>query len=239
MIKEFKSYRKVFFAVLSFLTVFAVILAMSSSSTKPYSLKEEKGYNKSYYASSLAYSSQCGHIYTYEDYEDISFLVPEKYWEEIPSARDIVPMYGYIAREHLPKEQVGFYSPATVNRHWSESYILSTMWNLDIPVIWYDEAKTTSEDLERLERIANKFKNQILVLPWLKYEVDNLPVGRTFAFASMGSSQSCNKFNFEVMLYFLSFSTKHVNRNHAQVPQDGILEDGVLIELPIDKSTGK
>lgn len=239
MIKDFKSYRKVFTLTLAFFTVMLILFSVNSSDTKPYSVKLEDGYLKSYYASALSYANQCGHLYAYEDYDKISYAVPDGYFNDIPSGKDIVPMYGYIAKSYLPRDKIGFYSPETINRNWSESYILSTMWNLDVVVIWYDEEKITDKELNELKETADAYPNQLLILPWLHYESETLPVQRKFAFARMGASQSCNKYNFNVLIDFLSFLKQKDMGAHSPTAQTAVLEEGNLIELPIDKSTGK
>lgn len=204
---------------------------MTSSNTVPYMIKYSDNGRNVYYASTLSYVAQCGDIFGYTNVEDMSRMVPEGYSNDIPSAPTIIPMYGYVAQSYIPKDEIGFYTKDTVNRSWSEAYILSTMYHQGIPIIWYDEQQITEEELEQLEKIAADFPNQILVLPWLKYDNLDIPANRKFAFARMGGSQSCNEFNFNIFIDFLAFlKREEITRAYNDL-KIGQVEDELLVDV--------
>jgi hypothetical protein len=211
MIKTFKSYKIYYLiALLAIVSMVLALVSMSSSEVKPYQLESAQGLEQAYYPSTLAYVNKCGRIHVFKDVEKITYQIPDGYTGTVDGSETIVPMYGYMSKEHMPLEKVGFYSPKTADRGWSEPYILSTMWHFQLVVIWYDEKKASKSDLAALEDLANKFKGRVLVLPWLKYGIQNtLPAGRTFAFARIGASQSCSQLNFDVILEFLQFLNKN------------------------------
>lgn len=237
MIKKFKSYKGIFFASIAFLVVVVFALLSLSSDSKPYSVRDAYGERSIYYASTLAYVNKCGHIYAYKNVEKMAFNIPEGYAGDIPSAPSVVPMYGYLSKETIPLEQIDFYSYETVNKSWSESYILATMFKTGVPVLWYDHKKVNEEEKKALEYIGNQLKNQILILPWLSYEHEELPKGRKFAYATSGASQSCDVFDLENFVEFLKFINDSEFDRTPTGMKDAVLEDGVLPKFSEDSDS--
>jgi hypothetical protein len=232
MIKNFRTYRKWFVYPFALLAVFVTLISVSSSNAKPFEVQETVGNRSSYYGSMSAYINKCGPIYAYKNLNSLSMQIPDDFIGDVPSSPTAIPMYGYVSKEHIPLENIGFYSTKdTINRNWSEAYIMSTMWHLGTIVIWYDEDAAKDGDLEALKTLSEGSNNKLLVLPWLKYDESEIPRDRVFAFAMNGVSQTCETLDFVVFSEFVRFvldnkigqGLKPLSK--AQLESDGSLPD--------------
>jgi Protein of unknown function (DUF3105) len=112
----------------------------------------------------------------------------------------IVPVYGqfYETPADLSEKRVWY---ITDKDQPPVEQLLHNMWNGSM-VIYYDRYKVRTEDLAPYESLAtdNPALNAVLV-PW---PVDRgpLPMGRSFAIATWGGSQTCNRFVLKVFQQF-------------------------------------
>ena len=200
---------------LSFFILVLIVLSAFIKPPKAFSVERIEGDLQSFYASPAGYASGCGGIFRTKNAITASKEIPEEYYSNlpsggyIPSAPVIVPTYGYLTERGMHPSQFKFYSKESINKDIPEQLILRTMYDSGVPVIWYDSTKITEKDYNMLKRIGEDNKGKVLILPWLKYDSDNLPKDRTIAFAVFGMSQSCKTFNYDVLIEFLNFAENH------------------------------
>lgn len=211
---KIKSYKKYGIILILSLVALLTVLIVSTNTPKPFTVKSDNEIGMvSYYTSPTGYAEQCGNIYKFSEAVEFSQQVPENFYIDgpvdsyIPSGHNIIPIYGYLSERGMSKEDIKFYSPETVNKNWTEQYILRTMWDYNNIVIWYNPDKATDEDIEELKQLDESLPNNILILPWLYYDNASMPLDRTFAFARLGFTQSCNTYNFNVLSEFGTFTS--------------------------------
>lgn len=222
---KIKSYKKYSITVFIALSVILCALILTLNTPKAYSLKTDNSFGMEvYYAAPLAYGQGCGDLFIFPKAEEFSKQIPESFYSEgpsdgyIPSGTNIIPTYGYLSERGMPKDDIKFYSEDTVNKNWTENYILRTMWDNNNIVIWYDPSKVTDDELASLKLLDKQYPNAILVLPWLEYESKTLPFGRSIAYSRLGFTQSCERYNFNVMAEFANFTVEHKIK-HAEEPE--------------------
>lgn len=192
-----------------------IILAATVKPPQAFSLEKSENNVQSFYGSPEGYAAGCGSIYRAKNAVALSKEIPEEYYNVmpadgyVPSASVIIPIYGYMSERGIHPSQFKFYGKDNVNKNIPESLILRTMYDSDVPVIWYDAKTINDSDYEDLKALGERAEGRIIILPWLNYETDKMPRDRSIAFAVFGMSQSCKTFDIKVLDQFLEFSTTH------------------------------
>lgn len=233
-----RSNKKFTLIALAALVIPALALMLIPQSASAFHFKGN--YNKelsTYYSSSLAYGSGCGDIFVYPNTDKMSLQIPKEYWDNPPSDNYIpspfvsMPMYGYLSERGLTKDKFKFYGPDSDNSSWSEPFILRTLRDNKLMIIWYDPKQASPEDLDVLKQVAEGTNGAVMVMPWLKFDNPNLPMKRAFAFNMFGASQSCSKLDLDVMNSFAKFVSKIDLRSDAPPNIAKLNDKGVLNEL--------
>lgn len=152
--------------------------------------------------STLALSKQCGNIFYYEDLTDlVSFgTISNK------TQQTIIPMFGTVAPVFLEKEYIKFYDGSEQElAFFTREIVLSTMLKYpELVVIYYANEEIELETKNKLKNLAEDFPGSFMIMPWLKYyNIEQMPLGRHFAFSKIGASQTCMEFDAIVLGEFI------------------------------------
>ena len=181
----------------------------------------------------VALAQKCGPIFAIQNIEGLIQKTPPNYTEEPPSPPGLIPTHGYINNTSLTTEEITYYPPETP--YIPETTILTTMWNNDIVVIWYDPEKITPEEQNLLIRLGEENIGDLLILPWMGYENSNsLPQGRSIAYASIGYTQSCEGANINVLNDFRTYTVLNRNYTLGETVPTATLENNTLPTIYAD-----
>lgn len=209
------SYGKYIWIILSSFIVFLIVLSATVKPPEAFSYEKAADGIQSFYASPEGYAAGCGNIFRAKNAVALSKEIPEEYYNIIPedgyvpSGATIIPIYGYLSQRGMHPSQFKFYNKDSINKDIPESLILRTMYDNQVPIIWYDAETIKESDYKRLQEIGESNKGKVIIMPWLGYGVDHLPRDRTIAFAVFGMSQSCKTLDINVLKQFLSFTEEH------------------------------
>lgn len=209
------SYGKYIWIILASFIVFLIILSATVKPPKAFAYEKIENNIQSFYASPEGYAAGCGSIFRAKNAVALSKEIPKEYYNIIPedgyvpSAPVIIPIYGYLSERGMHPSQFKFYPKDSINKDIPESLILRTMYDNNVPVIWYDAEKINDKDYAKLKELGDANLGKVIIMPWLGYEVGNLPRDRTIAFAVFGMSQSCKTFDINVLKQFLTFADSH------------------------------
>lgn len=190
-------------------------------------------------ASIGAVLSQCGDIFTFdppshhygvhdsdEMIEKLGGQVPE---QDIPVHPMIVPVYGYMTEEvHLTETMYNFANAPT------RSEVLRALYDGKI-VLWYSPALT---DVEKgtLSTYLNTspHRDRLVAIEWVDEE---LPLGRHYAFSTWNVSQSCLRWDSNVLDEFIEFVDEHPEFQPVETdpPNAPLNDEGQLHEIDPDR----
>jgi hypothetical protein len=203
-ITKYGTTSKFLFFALSTLTIIGVLFAVNASANNNPWQQEETGdpVRKSMSVSTLALSKQCGNIFYYED---LTELVSFGTIADI-TQQTIIPMLGTVAPIFFEDEYIRFYNVDDSQlKFFNRELLLSTMLkNPEMVVIHYNPEELDEETKNKLEKLARDFEGSFMIIPWLKYYgIEQMPLGRNFAFAKIGASQTCMNFDTIVLSEFI------------------------------------
>lgn len=162
-------------------------------------------------------------------------VIPEGYEGKVFDAPIRVPAFGYFVAEEFPNEAVKAY-PKDFDG-FPNDVILRAMWQGN-DVMWVD-VDVTDEAYASATKYVNdwnkKHTKKLMLLPWIDNERP-IPENRMVAFASWGSTQSCEGLSPTVFAQY----EKHVdedlnnvsNRGKKSPPAAPVDENGSLYEFP-------
>lgn len=198
----------------------AITIAMLAPMQNKYDIIDTEYNYTQVSPSSIMLSQKCGPIFAVQVLKGTMMEIPEKFYTtagktaEPPSPPGLVPAFGYAAPEGLTVEQITYYPyQENPDLYFSENTILRTMWDNDIIVIWYDPEKISTDDEETFNLLTENTQGQLLIIPWMNYEdVEELPLGRTVAYATVGATLSCEGYNINVLNEFRQYTQE--NKQH-------------------------
>jgi hypothetical protein len=199
------------------LSIFAILSLMVFSSIvfpaqKKYNILDKEPNYTTVAPSSIMLSQKCGPIFTVQDMKNMVLEIPDTFYffntikTEPPSPPGLIPAFGYAAKEGLKPKEITYYPPDS-DIYLNESTILRTMWDNDIIVIWYDKNNLTENDEETFRLLSANTLGELLIIPWMEYENSTtMPLNRNIAYASIGTTLTCEGFNINVLNEFRQYT---------------------------------
>lgn len=209
---KIKSYASLILYIFSGFMVLLILLSVFIKAPQAHSFETSGGNIKAYYGTPESYSAGCGSIYRVKPAVELSKVIPDEYYNDlpvdgyIPSPSTIVPMYGYMTERGMHPSQFKFYPKKSINKNIPESLIVRTMYDSNVPVVWYDADKIDDKSYKLLKQVGEENEGRIIIMPWVEYEGKKLPRERTIALSMFGMSQTCKTINLDTISQFLGFA---------------------------------
>lgn len=153
------------------------------------------------YQTPAALLAQCGPTYTYEPTSPLQTRAVDGITQDLTmGVRTIVPILGPMATRPAPTKP-SFYRYGDKGIP-DKRALLRSMWDGTI-VVYYDRS-ATDVDVEVLEQLSQRDDLKLIVVPWTAPQ--SLPMGRSLAFATFGTSQSCHRLAPKALEDFRAFN---------------------------------
>jgi hypothetical protein len=222
------------------LSIFAILGLMILSSIvfpaeKKYNILDREPNYTTVAPSSIMLSQKCGPIFSVQDMNNMVLEIPEAFYffntikSEPPSPAGLIPAFGYAGKEGLKPKEITYYPPDS-EIYLSEATILRTMWDNDIIVIWYDKNNLSADDEETFRLLSANTLGQLLIIPWMEYEnAKTMPLERNIAYASIGTTLTCEGFNINVLNEFRQYTLDNPKRTLGEPLKEGQIDYSLIL----------
>lgn len=235
--------RGIILTIIAMVAILVITIIFAVNPNKPRSLQSG---GMAFPATLPAIASGCGDIYRIPPVEGNFGVIPDEFYTlnapddvDIPrSSLTVVPIFGYMSKTGLTRDQIRFYSQEEITQGseegtestFDETKMLRSMYDNNLLVIWYTK-DLPDADVAFLRSYANVDRpGEVLVLPW----TDSRPLvqpGRNVAFASWGESQTCNIFDEFVLGEFIDFVADNPVEKPAVIPEAKLTANNKLMPI--------
>lgn len=222
-----------------FVIIFAMIFSILNLPDP--NMPKSSSFNSTQYpADSLETIAGCGPTFVFDVPKDKSGKIPENFFDNpygegnikrtVPLNPMLVPAYGYYQTDQTePTKTFWEHDGSTkkIQELPQSTEYLSYMWD-GWTIIWYS-TDSEKEVKDALKTYAST-KDKVMVMPWVRDDERNIPLGRNIAMASWGISRSCELWSTEIADRFIS-SAKNNQESRNEEPYEAKLDSSG--ELPL------